>query len=158
MLYKNSGILSLFKKKAFFSAADKEQSVAAIRMAEKETSGEIRIYVESKNAYTDAIDRAAEIFFKLKMQHTDHRNAVLLYIAMDHRELALFADEGIYKKAGAEYWDAAVKNMLAQFTKDNISKGIAQCVAQIGQTLKEKFPYIPTADKNELPDEIVFGK
>ena len=151
-------LFPFFKKKEFFSAKDKEQIVEAIRMAERETSGEIRIYVESKNAYVDAIDRAAEIFFKLKMQNTEHRNAVLLYIAMDHQELALFADEGIYQKAGADYWNAAVKNMLAQFTKDNISNGIEQCIAQIGQTLKEKFPYNPTEDKNELPDEIVFGK
>ena len=152
------GIFPFFKKKEFFSAKDKEQIVEAIRIAEKETSGEIRIYVESKNSYVDAIDRAAEVFFKLQMQKTDHRNAVLLYIAMKDHELALFADEGIYQKAGAAYWDDAVKSMLAQFTKDNISNGIEQCVKQIGQTLKEKFPYVPTEDKNELPDEIVFGK
>ena len=95
------GIFSFFKKREFFSAQDKEQIIEAIRKAEKETSGEIRIYVEGKNPFMDAIDRAAEIFFKLKMQETDHRNAVLLYIAMDHHELALFADEGIYQKAGA---------------------------------------------------------
>ncbi len=152
------GLFPFYKKREFFSVADKAQIVEAIRMAEKETSGEIRIYVESKNAYVDAIDRAAEVFFKLKMQETDHRNAVLLYIAMKDHELALFADEGIYQKAGAEYWNAAVKNMIAQFTKHNISNGIEQCVKQIGETLKEKFPYIPTEDKNELPDEIVFGK
>ncbi len=152
------GIFPFFKKKEFFSAKDKQQIVEAIRLAEKETSGEIRIYVESKNSYVDAIDRAAEVFFKLQMQKTDHRNAVLLYIAMKDQELALFADEGIYQKAGAAYWDDAVKGMLSQFTKDNISNGIEQCVKQIGQTLKEKFPYIPTEDKNELPDEIVFGK
>ena len=157
-LYKISPMFSLFKRREFFSAADKTQIVEAIRKAEKETSGEIRIYVESKNPFMDAIDRAAEIFFKLKMHETDHRNAVLLYIAMDHHELALFADEGIYQKAGKEYWDNAVKNMLSQFTKENISNGIEQCIAQIGQTLKEKFPYIPTEDKNELPDDIVFGK
>lgn len=151
-------LFPFFKKKEFFSAKDKEQIVEAIRMAEKETSGEIRIYVESKNAYVDAIDRAAEVFFKLKMQKTEHRNAVLLYVAMKDQQLALYADEGIYQKAGTEYWDAAVKKMLAQFTKDNISNGIEQCIAQIGQTLKEKFPYNPTEDKNELPDEIVFGK
>lgn len=151
-------LFPIFKKKEFFSAKDKEQIVEAIRMAEKETSGEIRIYVESKNAYVDAIDRAAEVFFKLKMQKTEHRNAVLLYVAMKDQQLALYADEGIYQKAGTEYWDAAVKKMLAQFTKDNISNGIEQCIAQIGQTLKEKFPYNPTEDKNELPDEIVFGK
>lgn len=151
------GIFSFFKKRAFFSDADKAQIIHAIRVAEKETSGEIRIYVESKNAYVDAIDRAAEVFFKLKMQKTDHRNAVLLYIAMDHHELALFADEGIYQKVGSEYWNVAVKKMLSEFTKDNISNGIEQCILQVGQTLKEKFPYIATEDKNELPDEIVFG-
>ena len=152
------GIFPFFKKKEFFSAADKEQIVACIRMAEKETSGEIRIFVESKNPFMDPVDRAAEIFFKLKMQKTEHRNAVLLYVAMDHQELALFADEGIYQKAGAAYWNNAVKNMTTHFTKDNISNGIEQCVRQIGQTLKEKFPYSPEDDKNELPDEIVFGK
>lgn len=151
-------MISLFKKKEFFSAADKAEIVEAIRLAEQETSGEIRVYVEGKNAYVDAIDRAAEIFFKLKMQNTDHRNAVLLYIAMDDHELALFADEGIYQQVGAAYWNDEVENMLAMFTKDNISNGIVQCINHIGQTLKEKFPYIPTEDKNELPDEIVFGR
>ena len=152
------GIFPFFKKKEFFSAEDQEQIVEAIRLAEKETSGEIRIFVESKNAFMDPIDRAAEIFFKLKMQETEHRNAVLLYIAVKHQQLALFADEGIYQKVGAEYWNNAVKNMISQFTRDNLSNGIEQCVQQIGQTLKEKFPYSPTDDRNELPDEIVFGK
>ena len=150
-------LFPFFKKREYFSAAEKEQIVNAIRAAEKETSGEVRVYVESKNAYVDAIDRAAEIFYKLKMQDTDHRNAVLLYVAIKHQQLALFADEGIYQMTGAEYWNNAVKNMIEKFSKDDIPGGIEQCIRQIGETLKEKFPYIPTEDKNELPDEIVFG-
>lgn len=152
------GIFSFFKKRAFFSAADNAQIVEAIRLAEKQTSGEIRIYVESKNSYVDAIDRAAEVFFKLKMQKTEHRNAVLFYIAMDHKELAIFADEGIYQQAGADYWNNAVKMMISKFSKENISDGIEECVRMIGETLKEKFPYDAVTDKNELPDDIVFGK
>jgi uncharacterized membrane protein len=152
------GIFSFFKKRVFFSAADNAQIVEAIRLAEKQTSGEIRIYVESKNAYVDPIDRAAEVFFKLKMQKTEHRNAVLFYIAMDHRQLAIFADEGIYQKAGAEYWNHAVNVMISKFRKENISDGIEECVRMIGDTLKEKFPYDAATDKNELPDDIVFGK
>jgi len=62
-----------------------------------------------------------------------------------------------YQKTGADYWNNAVKNMIDRFSKDDIPGGIEQCVRQIGETLKEKFPYIPTEDKNELPDEIVFG-
>lgn len=105
----------------------------------------------------DPIDRAREVFFKLKMQETDHRNAVLLYLAMDDHELALFADEGIYREAGSEYWNTEVQEMIARFSSENMGDSIEKCIAHIGQTLKEKFPYIPTEDRNELPDDIVFG-
>ena len=152
-------IFPFFKKKrVFFSPEDQAQIVEAIRLAETETSGEIRIFVESKNPFMDPIDRAKEIFFQLKMENTQDRNAVLFYIAMDDHELALFADEGIYKRLGAAYWDNAVKNMISFFTRDNISNGIETCVQQIGATLKSEFPYTAKTDKNELPDDIVFGK
>lgn len=153
------GIFSIFqKKRQFFSVDEQAQIVKAIQASEKTTSGEIRVFVESNNPFVKPLDRASEIFFKLKMEKTDHRNAVLLYIAMDSRELALFADQGIYQKVGAQYWDDAVENMLSLFIKENITKGIEQCIKQIGTTLTEKFPYIATEDKNELPDDIVFGK
>ncbi|MBK8611672.1 MAG: TPM domain-containing protein [Chitinophagaceae bacterium] len=151
------GLFPFFKKKGFFSAEEKAQIVEAIRLAEMETSGEIRVYVESRNSFMDPIDRAKEIFFKLKMQETDHRNAVLLYLAMKDQELALFADEGIYQKAGADYWNTEVKEMISGFRLENMGDSIEKCIAHIGQTLKEKFPYIPSEDRNELPDDIVFG-
>ena len=152
------GIFPFFKKKEFFTAEEKARLVETIRVAERETSGEIRFYVESRNPFMDPIDRASEIFFKLKMQNTQHRNAVLLYIAMKDHEVALFGDEGIYQKVGKEYWDNAVRNMIAEFKKEHLITGIEQCILQIGQTLKETFPYEPTTDKNELPDDLVFGR
>lgn len=150
-------MFSLFKKKDFFSADQKERIVASIRSMEQQTSGEIRVFVESKNPYIDPIDRAAQIFFKLKMEKTDERNGVLLYIATKHKELALFGDEGIYKATGVDYWNNAVKNMISLFNNDDICEGMVQCIKQVGETLKEKFPYNKTEDKNELPDDIVFG-
>ena len=84
------GIFPFFKKKEFFTADEKERIVEAIRLAERETSGEVRVFVESKNPFMDPIDRAAEIFFKLKMDKTDQRNAVLVYLAMKDRQLAIF--------------------------------------------------------------------
>lgn len=152
------GIFPFFKKKDFFSTEEKERIVTAIRSMEQQTSGEIRVYVESKNPFVAPVDRAAEIFFRLKMEKTDHRNGVLLYIATGHKELALFGDEGIYKATGAEYWDNAVKEMISKFNGNDICEGVVQCIYQVGETLKEKFPYIKTEDKNELPDDIVFGK
>lgn len=153
------GLFSFFRKpKEYFSLEDRAQIVNAIRSAEQTTSGEIRVFVEGKNPYVKTLDRAEEIFINLKMEKTAHRNAVLLYIAMDHHEIALYADEGIFKSVGAEFWNNSVKEMISQFTKHNISNGIEQCILQVGKLLKEKFPYESTTDKNELPDEIVFGK
>jgi uncharacterized membrane protein len=150
-------IFPLFKKKPFFTADEQLRIVEAIRSCEKQTSGEIRVFVESKNPMVDPIDRAREVFFNLKMQETDHRNGVLLYLATKHREVALFGDEGIYNATGAAYWNNEVRSMISRFKQERIVDGIIQCVREVGETLKEKFPYIPTEDKNELPDDIVFG-
>ena len=153
------GIFSIFKKQhGFFSAEEQSRIVGAIRNSEKRTSGEIRVYVESKNPLVDPLERAALIFFKLKMEETGHRNAVLLYIATKHRELALFGDKGIHEKVGTEYWEKQVQGMLQNFRDNNLVDGIANCITQVGETLCEKFPYNAAEDKNELPDDIVFGK
>ena len=152
------GLFSFFKKKAFFSEQDQARIVAAITSAEKSTSGEIRLFVESKNPYMDPLQRAAEIFFQSKMENTVDRNGVLLYIALKDRELALFGDEGIHQKVGTQYWHSAVQNMIGQFSKHEIAAGIEQCILQVGQTLKDTFPYESSTDKNELSDEIIFGK
>ena len=75
--------------KNFFRLKKKQKFLDAIRDAEKETSGEIRFYIESKCRFVDPLDRAAEIFLHLKMNETANRNAVLVYIATDHRQLAV---------------------------------------------------------------------
>ena len=122
------------------------------------TSGEVRVFVESKCSYVDAIDRAAELFFKLQMQKTDDRNAVLVYVAMKDRQLAVFGDEGIHKRVGDEYWNTEVKKMISNFNRENYAKGISEVVKDIGVALTQHFPYNNASDKNELPDDIVFGK
>lgn len=131
--------------------------VKAIRQAEKRTSGEVRVFVESRCRYMDAIDRAAELFFSLKMEETEDRNAVLVYVALKDHQLAVFADQGIYQQTGAEYWDKVVTEMISSFNKSDYAKGIAECVIQIGEALTTHFPYDKDTDKNELPDQIVFG-
>ena len=153
-----SCMFSFFNKKNFFTREENDRIVSAIREAEKRTSGEVRIFIETKNPLVDPLERAALIFSKLKMEETDHRNAVLLYIATKHRELALYGDKGIHEKVGTDYWQNEVKMMLKHFSENHLVEGIVKCLKDVGETLAEKFPYIPTEDKNELPDEIIFGK
>ena len=151
-------MFNFFKKKNFFTEAETKQVVDAIQFAEQRTSGEVRVYVESRCRYMDPLDRAAEIFYMLDMKATKDRNAVLLYIAMKDRQLAIFGDEGIHKKVGSEYWSNEVRLMINKFDTENYGEGISQCVKDIGESLHQHFPFDSKGDKNELPDEIVFGK
>lgn len=147
----------LSPKKPFFSPDENEQIVQSIREAEVQTSGEIRVFVESRCKYVDALDRAEEIFSKLKMEKTRLRNGVLFYIAIKDKQFAVFADSGIHTATGKKYWEQVVKEVTSHFSKENIVVGIVTCIIKIGQALKTYFPYDKEIDKNELPDEIVFG-
>lgn len=144
-------------KRHFFTDEENRLVVEAIRNAEKMTSGEVRVFVESRCRYMDAIDRAVEIFQRLQMDKTDDRNAVLVYVAVKDHQLAVFGDEGIHKKVGDKYWQDEVEKMISNFNTNNIAEGLRQCVIDIGEALHSHFPYINDTDKNELPDDIVFG-
>ena len=146
------------KERSFFTPEERQLIVDAVRYAEQRTSGEIRVFVESRCKYVDAIDQAAEIFFGLQMNQTADRNAVLLYVAMRDHQLAIFADEGIYQKCGQEYWNDEIKIMIKNFDREDYAAGIRDCVADIGEALHQHFPYDNKTDKNELPDDIVFGR
>jgi uncharacterized membrane protein len=151
-------MFSLFKRKrTFFSAEEQRLIINAIREAERSTSGEVRVYVESRCSYVDAIDRAVEIFGQMGMQATAERNGVLVYVAIKDHQLAVLGDEGIHKKVGNDYWRTEVQKMIRDFNREDYAKGIAGCVEDIGQALQKYFPYTDK-DKNELSDEIEFGR
>ena len=145
------------KKKEFFSPADNEKIVQAIRNAEMRTSGEIRVFIENRCRFMDPMDRALEIFANLKMDQTQYRNAVLLYIALKDHQLAVYGDKGINEKVGHEFWNLAVKKILAHFNQNDYAGGISNCVTEIGESLQQHFPFDNKSDKNELPDAIIFG-
>ena len=154
------GILSIFKRKPpeFFSAEDKELIISAIRAAELRTSGEIRLFVESRCEYVDALDRAVELFHALHMHETKDRNGVLVYVAMKDHQLAIYGDEGIHSKVGSAFWNEEIRHMLKEFNQEHYAQGIATVVKEIGEVLVQHFPYNRDTDKNELSDDIVFGQ
>jgi uncharacterized membrane protein len=152
-------LFSLFRNiKRYFSPEERQRIVEAVQKAETNTSGEIRVFIESRCSFMDALDRAKEIFSKLQMQNTAQRNAVLVYVAIKDRQLAILGDEGIHEKVGDEYWNDAVKKMITHFNRNNYTEGIRECVLEIGEALKNHFPYNKDTDINELPDDIVFGR
>lgn len=152
-------MLGIFRKKteSFFSETEKGQIVEAIRKAEQRTSGELRLFVERRCRFVDPVMRAKELFLVLKMTETSERNGVLIYVAMKDRQLAVYGDDGIHQKVGNEFWNREVARMLREFNRENYTTGIVQVIHDIGEALTTHFPYDGLTDKNELPDDIVFG-
>ena len=145
------------KKQTFFSKEEEGRMVEAIRSAEKQTSGEIRLFMEQRCAFLNPLDRAKEVFAELEMFKTKDRNAVLLYIATKDQQLAVLGDEGIYQKMGQAFWDSEVKLILSEFKQHHFIDGVCKIIGDVGVALKENFPY-ESDDKNELDDGIVYGK
>lgn len=135
------------------TAEEKERIVKAIEAAERQTSGEIRLRVERLCA-EDVLDRAAWWFKKLKMHKTFLRNGVLIYVAVDDRKSAIIGDVGIHGKLGDGYWARTLAAMTARFREGVLADGIVETIHEVGERLKEAFPYDAVYDQNELSDEI----
>lgn len=151
-------MFSLFRKPEFLSASEREHVINAIKEAERQTSGEVRVYIESRCRFVDPLDRAAELFWSLKMDQTEQRNGVLIYVAVKDHQMAVLGDEGIHKKVGDAFWNEEVKKMREHFKQQHYMDALVLVIRDIGVALHQHFPFYQEKDKNELPDDIVFGK
>ncbi|MBK7638735.1 MAG: TPM domain-containing protein [Bacteroidetes bacterium] len=140
----------------FFSGEEKEQIVQAIKAAEVETSGEIRLHIEEKTEIP-ALERAIEIFRFLEMDKTAARNGVLIYLSIENKSFAIFGDAGINDKVPTDFWDITKEIMVGQFSQKAYLQGLLDGINSIGVQLKTHFPFDENIDKNELPDDISFG-
>ena len=152
-------MFSFFRKKPMLDAASQSSIMACIKEAESKTSGEIRVFLEHHCEFMDALHRAQEIFAGLEMEKTDARNAIIIYVALTDRQFALFGDTAIYERAGgAHFWEKAAGKLTGHLRKNEITEGLCNCIHELGTALAIHFPADPSIKKNELPDEIVFGK
>lgn len=140
--------------KTFFSDEDKQLILNAIKHAETNTSGEIRVHVEN-HCNGDLMDRAAQVFALLNMHKTALRNGVLFYLAVKDRKFAILGDAGINKVVPADFWEQIKTQMKQQFANQEFAKGIADGIITSGSQLQQHFPY-QSNDVNELSDDISF--
>jgi uncharacterized membrane protein len=142
------------KASTFFSREQQLQIRDAIIEAEGETSGEIRVHVETKLT-GNILDRAAWIFDRIGMQTTDDRNGVLFYFAVRNKEFAIIGDRGINSKVPGNFWDKIRDTIQSHFRSGKYTEGLVEGILMAGRQLKEHFPHKKN-DSNELPDEISF--
>jgi uncharacterized membrane protein len=143
------------KVEDFLTAAQEQEIINAIKSAEKNTSGEIRVHIE-KTTEKPPMERALEVFYFLKMDATAQKNGVLIYVAVESKKFAILGDEGINKLVPSNFWDQEKEIILTHFKSKNYTLGLQIAIEEVGNKLKEFFPY-QSDDKNELSDEISKG-
>ncbi|SHJ03597.1 TLP18.3, Psb32 and MOLO-1 founding protein of phosphatase [Mesonia phycicola] len=139
----------------FISHLEEEEVIEAIKTSEKNTSGEIRVHIESR-CTKDILERAKEVFYELKMDQTKLKNGVLIYLAIDDHKFYIMGDQGINDVVADDFWQSTKDVMQAHFRKGNFKQGLVDGILKAGDQLKYHFPWA-SDDVNELSDEISRG-
>jgi len=137
------------------SKEEEQAVVEAIKSAEKNTSGEIRVHIDPSSEQ-HPMERSKEVFLDLKMNETEAKNGVLFYLAVKEHQFAVLGDSGIDKVVSDDFWDTTKELVISEFRKGDFAKGLQLGIAEAGKRLKEFFPY-QSDDINELSDEISKG-
>ena len=143
------------KVEDFLTQEEEQEIVEAIRVAEKNTSGEIRVHLE-KTTELDTFDRALEVFNELKMDETQLKNGVLIYLAVEDKTFVICGDQGINDVVTNDFWDTTKEAMVAHFKNGNYKQGLVDGILIAGEQLKKHFPWSED-DTNELSNEISKG-
>ena len=140
------------KPREFIDQLHNDKIVAAIRDAEKKTSGEIRVFISHK-IITEVVATAQAEFDRLGMTRTKNRNGVLIFVAPGSQKFAVIGDTGVHEKCGQKFWDELAAEMSGHFAAADFSQGIIVGIRKAGEILARHFPAQP-GDKNELPDKV----
>lgn len=139
----------------FLSKEEEQEVIEAIQQAERLTSGEIRVHLES-SINKDVHERALEVFHMLEMGKTNLFNGVLFYIAVETKAFVIYGDKGINKLVSDMFWESTKEIVITHFKKGDFKIGLIKGILETGKQLKQHFP-CSTNDSNELSDEISKG-
>jgi len=143
------------KVEDFLTREQEQEIVEAIRLAEKETSGEIRVHIE-KETSIDTFARAMEVFHLLKMDQTQLKNGVLIYVAVESHAFAICGDKGIDDVVADDFWDSTKEIMASHFKNGDFKQGLVEGIQKAGAELNKYFPCADD-DTDELTNEISKG-
>lgn len=143
------------KVEDFLTAEEEQDIIDAIRDAEKNTSGEIRVHIE-QDSELDAFDRAMEVFHYLKMDNTKQQNGVLIYVAVAAKTFVIYGDKGINDVVPTTFWDTTKDVIQSHFKANRFKQGLIEGILKAGIELETHFPWLH-GDTNELSNEISKG-
>ena len=141
--------------KKYLSEKEIVDLVEVIKIAENQSTGEIRLHIDS-SAEKENVEVAFEVFQRLEMYKTKDRNAILFHVNFNQRYLTIIGDEGIHQKVCQSFWDKIHSEVITQFVQGKYFFGLKEAIFKTGKELKKYFP-VKEENPNELPDEITFS-
>ena len=142
-------------RRSLKKCVDQVQVVAAIREAERVTSGEIRVSVA--HFFWGGVEKTAEkAFRRLGMENTTDRNGVLIFLVPSRKRFAILGDTGIHEKVGQAFWDDVSACLSSHFRRGAFTEGLVEGVRMVGDRLATHFPSVGGADRDELPEDVDF--
>ena len=86
----------------YLSNTEMASLVEAIKQAENQSTGEIRVHIDSTSVDNNA-KVAFDVFKKLGMDQTKERNAVLFHVNFEKKYLTIIGDKGIHEKVHQKF-------------------------------------------------------
>ena len=139
----------------FLTTSEELEIIEAIRNAELNTSGEIRVHLEACSE-KEAMLRAQEVFYYLKMDQTEAKNGVLFYLGVEDKKFAIIGDKGIDQVVPSNFWNGIRDLVMNEFKHQHFVQGLLLGISEAGRKLKEFFPLLPD-DRNELSNTVSKG-
>ena len=144
-------------RRQLLRAIDTARLQQAIMDAERKTSGEVAVSVSP--LFWGSVEKAAHrAFVRLGMSRTRERNGVLIFVVPARRRFMVLGDSGIHAKAGQDFWTKVASRLSEHFRAGEFTEGLVAAIDEIGGQLASHFPYDAATDRNELPNDIDFGK
>jgi uncharacterized membrane protein len=142
-----------------FSERDLQDIAAAVDRVERAAAAEVRVHLEQRVHHRrgetpDALARAQAVFHHLDMHKTQHRNGVLVYLALADRKLAIVGDEAIHARVGDAYWERVRDLMVQHLRAEAPRDAVVHAVEDLGRVLAEHFPRRPDDTPGELTNEV----
>ncbi len=139
--------------RTFLAGLDTAAVEAAIREAEKKTTGEIRVAVlpRVRGGLEKAVRHATD---RLGMTRTAGRNGVLILVEPSRRTFLVWGDTQIHARVEPGFWKEVAAAIEERFRAGDFTGGLVRGIETAGRALASHFPAPPGERENRLPDRV----
>lgn len=95
--------------------------------------------------------RARSEWAMSKIQKTESRTGILIFVSVMERKAVILADEGIAKFYPENTWKEVIQNLGHDLSKDRWTEGFQKAIGRCGEILREHLPN-DIGNPNELHD------